>query len=164
MEPNARVASGQHFPLFPISPNTPVGECVCVCVSRAVPPQEASPSSPGCCLPAGAFAANRSSCLHLWNRNFHYKWNASVRKEQIVFVCALARPSVPPPHMHTHAGVQTSMLELRLCKRACVFRPFSVDSGKSAAPRWRCCLLFCNESVPHLRIRLQPARLSIGNC
>lgn len=79
----------------------------------------------------------------------------SVRR---VGVCVRANASVPP---RAHAGVQTSMLELRLCNHACVFRPFllTVESQQLPGGAGVCCCV--NESVPHLRIRLRRARLSL---
>ncbi len=100
-----------------------------------------------------------SSLLHLCHTDFHCKQDLSV-KMCVQYVCV---HMLIQPFQCTHAGVHTSVLQPRLRNLACVFHP-SVDSGKAAAPQWPSCLLFCNESVPLLRIRLQPTWLSMGNC
>lgn len=120
------------------------------------------------CLPAGAFVSHEWTlcCIYVMvittvNRKC---LGGKSRLWFVYCVCVCVRVHMLiQPFQCTHAGVHTSVLQLCLHNRACVFRPF-VDSGKAAAPQWLRYLLFHNESVPLLRIRLQPTWLSIGNC
>lgn len=48
--------------------------------------------------------------------------------------CLCVRPNAPPPPSRAHAGVQTSMLEPRLCNHACVFRPFLLTVESQQLP------------------------------
>lgn len=95
-----------------------------------------------------------------WNSNFHYKQKMSVKKEQIVFV----RTFCVCIHFLAHTLVFTPACCSSAYVTVLVSSVHSVDSGKVAAPQWLSCLLFCNESIPHLGIRLQPTWLSTGNC